>query len=182
MQRHLPVSAVHPAFTAAIILLLDLKVQQDTNINTDAAKKADKETRHYLSICIVALYEMNINWNWANRSIRAIRSLAAQWKVDLSTLDLERVPDECRSQYNLYVSECISTEQLQAPLLEAADREGGEDEEHGPISAGDFSPWLNGIPSLLPFNQAFDPHPDPDPLDDGQFWANMGLLFGCSDP
>lgn len=178
MQRHLPVSAVHPAFTAAIILLLDLKVRQDSNINTEAGGKAYKETKQYLSICIVALYEMNINWNWANRSIRAIQSLAAQWKIDLSTLDLERVPDECSSQYNLYVSEFISTEKPRGPLEEATEQGG----EHGPVAAGDFPPWLNGISSLSPFDQAIDPHPDPDPLDDGEFWANMGLLFGCSDP
>ncbi|OJJ50723.1 hypothetical protein ASPZODRAFT_11578 [Penicilliopsis zonata CBS 506.65] len=90
-KRYFPISAVHPTFTAAIILLLDLKI------------KKEKETMHSLCICMKALYGMNINWDWANRSIRAIRSLAAQWEVDLFVLDLERdIDEESRRQYERY--------------------------------------------------------------------------------
>ncbi|KPM41104.1 hypothetical protein AK830_g5456 [Neonectria ditissima] len=94
LQRYIPISAVHPTFTAAIIHLLDLK--------TTGPDKRNDAMRN-LIICVKALYEMNTNWDWANRSIRAIRSLAEQWGVNFWTQDLEdEIREENRQQYDLY--------------------------------------------------------------------------------
>jgi hypothetical protein len=94
---------------------------------------------------------MNINWNWANRSIRAINSLAAQWKVDLSTLDLEKeIADENWHQYSQYASECREVYQGEVPV---------------------FQSYSQTVSSFL-FDQAFEPQ------NDDQFWVNMALLFG----
>jgi hypothetical protein len=143
-QRYFPVSAVHPAFTAAIILLLDKTMRQEHD---------SKETTNCLRICLRALYGMNINWNWANRSIRAIHALAAQWKVDLTTLDLEHeVPEENLDHYNRYSSECGGLDQADAP---------------------DFQEWSQATPPLS-FDEPFEPQ------NDVRFWLNMALLTGSS--
>ncbi|KAJ4214389.1 hypothetical protein NW759_010407 [Fusarium solani] len=100
-----PISAVHPIFTAAIIHLLDLKM---------GPPNANNEAMRCLSICIKALYEMNTNWDWANRSIRAIRSLADQWGVTLSTPELlGDIPEVNKRQFELYERGAFPTGQGQ---------------------------------------------------------------------
>ncbi|KAL6404577.1 Nitrogen assimilation transcription factor nirA [Ilyonectria robusta] len=87
-------SDLHPAFTAAIIHLLDLK-------STGSSTRS--EARRCLYICIKALYEMNTNWNWANRSIRAIQSLADQWEVDIWTSGLrDEISVESQQHFERY--------------------------------------------------------------------------------
>ncbi|KAH7175271.1 fungal-specific transcription factor domain-containing protein [Dactylonectria macrodidyma] len=95
-SRYIPISAVHPAFTAAIILLLHVK-------SVGQSRRSDA-MRHF-TICIKALYEMNINWDWANRSIRAIQSLASQWEVDIWAYGLaNEISEESRQQFETYES------------------------------------------------------------------------------
>ena len=143
-QRCFPVSAVHPVFTAAIILLLDKTMQKEGDC---------KETTSCLLICLKALYGMNINWNWANRSIQAIYSLAAQWKVDLSTLNLEHeVPEENLNYYNRYSSELSGADQANVPDFQECSQ----------------------VTTPLNFDEAFQPQSDV------QFWLNMALLSGSS--
>lgn len=114
---------------------------------------SSKETTNCLIICLKALYGMNINWNWANRSIQAIYSLAAQWKVDLSTFDLEHeVPEENLKYYSRYSSEFRGVDQVNAP---------------------DFQEWSQVTPTLN-FDEAFEPQ------NDARFWLNMALLSGSS--
>lgn len=56
-----------------------------------------------LSICIVSLYEMNVSWNWANRSIRAVQSLAAEWEIDIWAHGLaQEITEESRLQFERY--------------------------------------------------------------------------------
>lgn len=101
----MPISAVHPIFTAAIIHLLHLKM---------ASPDARSEAMRYLDICIKCLYEMNTNWDWANRSIRAIRSLAEEWEVDIWTSNLaDEISEENRRQYDLYERGCVTIGQRQ---------------------------------------------------------------------
>src|SRR4051794_6256984 len=101
----MPISAVHPTFTAAIIQLLHLKT---------AKPDARSEAMRCLNICIKSLYEMNTNWDWANRSIRAIRSLAAEWEVDIWTSDLEDdISEENRRQFEMYERACSPTHESQ---------------------------------------------------------------------
>jgi hypothetical protein len=46
---------------------------------------------------------MNLMWNWANRSIRAIRSLAAEWQIDIWAHGLaQEITEECRLQFERY--------------------------------------------------------------------------------
>lgn len=54
---------------------------------------------------------MNVNWDWANRSIRAIQSLAAQWQVDIwaaSSLWNE-ISEESRRQFQMYEKSCLES-------------------------------------------------------------------------
>ncbi|KAF5239067.1 hypothetical protein FAUST_5161 [Fusarium austroamericanum] len=90
----MPISAVHPAFTASIIHLLHIKSSGDIG-RTEAMR--------CLSICIVSLYEMNVSWNWANRSIRAVQSLAAEWEIDIWAHGLaQEITEESRLQFERY--------------------------------------------------------------------------------
>ncbi|KAM0425797.1 hypothetical protein ACHAPT_009048 [Fusarium lateritium] len=105
MSQCMPISAVHPIFTAAIIHLLELKMGQ-SDVNNEAMR--------CLGICIKALYEMNTNWDWADRSIRAIRSLADQWDVSLCTPDLlDDIPEVNKRQFELYERGAVPTGQGQ---------------------------------------------------------------------
>lgn len=46
---------------------------------------------------------MNTNWNWANRSIRAIQSLADQWEVDIWTSGLrDEISVESQQHFERY--------------------------------------------------------------------------------
>ncbi|RBR12475.1 uncharacterized protein FIESC28_08599 [Fusarium coffeatum] len=93
-NRCIPISAVHPTFTASIILLLHMKAEGDLGRS---------EALRCLNICITSLYEMNLMWNWANRSIRAIRSLAAEWQIDIWAHGLaQEITEECRLQFERY--------------------------------------------------------------------------------
>lgn len=44
---------------------------------------------------------MNIAWNWSNRSIRAIASLAEEWKVNLGIADSD-IPDTNLKAFRRY--------------------------------------------------------------------------------
>ncbi|KAK4948021.1 hypothetical protein LTR10_013075 [Elasticomyces elasticus] len=96
----IPISAVHPAFTAAIIHLLDLKT---------ADPIGRRRAMRRFEICLRALYEMNTNWDWANRCIRAIQSLATQWQVDIwsSSGLIYDIPPENRRQFRMYEDSCL---------------------------------------------------------------------------
>ncbi|EXL96025.1 fungal-specific transcription factor domain-containing protein [Fusarium oxysporum II5] len=92
--RCMPVSAVHPAFTAAIIHLLHIK---------STGNNGRSEAMRCLYICVKSLYEMNVNWNWANRSIRAILSLAREWDIDIWAHGLaQEINEESRRQFERY--------------------------------------------------------------------------------
>ncbi|KAF5690916.1 pathway-specific regulatory nit-4 [Fusarium circinatum] len=92
--RNIPVSAVHPAFTAAIIHLLHIK---------SSGNNGRSEVMRCLYICVKSLYEMNVNWNWANRSIRAILSLAREWDIDIWAHGLaQEINEESRRQFERY--------------------------------------------------------------------------------
>jgi hypothetical protein len=46
---------------------------------------------------------MNVNWNWANRSIRAIQSLATEWEVDIWAYGMsQEITEESRLQFARY--------------------------------------------------------------------------------
>ncbi|KAF4990500.1 hypothetical protein FGRMN_8431 [Fusarium graminum] len=61
------------------------------------------EAMKCLGTCIISLYGMNISWNWASRSIRAIRSLAAEWEIDIWAHGLaQEIPEESRLQFERY--------------------------------------------------------------------------------
>ncbi len=51
---------------------------------------------------------MNVNWDWSNRSIRAIQSLAKQWNVDIWATGLATELNEENSHtFKRYESECV---------------------------------------------------------------------------
>jgi len=46
---------------------------------------------------------MNVNWNWANRSIRAILSLAREWDIGIWAHGLsQEINEESRRQFERY--------------------------------------------------------------------------------
>ena len=71
--RRIPISAVHCAFTAAIIHLVDVT-------SPDGALR--KKARRRLHTCITSLQEMSTAWAWSKRSILALKLLAREWHVD----------------------------------------------------------------------------------------------------
>ncbi|KAL3588304.1 hypothetical protein FPOAC2_10457 [Fusarium poae] len=92
--ERVPISVVHPAFTASIFHLLHIKSSGDVGRS---------EAMRCLTTCIVALYGINISWNWANRSIRAIQSLALEWEIDIWAHGLaDEIPEESRLQFERY--------------------------------------------------------------------------------
>lgn len=98
-KRYLPISSVHPAFTAGIFHLLHLK---------QVGPEMGKEALRRLHTCIKALYGMNTQWDWANRSSRAILSLAVQWKVDICVPALQSMIDpENLRRYEEYEKACL---------------------------------------------------------------------------
>lgn len=138
-DRCLPISAVHPAFTAAITHLLDYKT---------AADEEKKKACQRLRICIDSLYGMNINWDWANRSIRAIHSLASQWNLDLDEMGVNASASvESVAQFRKYESSCVSVggiPDLGLTLSEA---------HHAGAFDAFFEPWTHDNSFL---NGAFD--------------------------
>ena len=74
LQRNIPISAVHAAFTAGIVHLVDAKDPQNPNPN---------KSTNMLRLLVRSLYKMNIAWFWCNRSIMVIESLAEQLALDL---------------------------------------------------------------------------------------------------
>ncbi|KIW19927.1 hypothetical protein PV08_00502 [Exophiala spinifera] len=98
-NRCMPISAVHPAFTAAIIHLLDLKT---------ADLVGRRKAMRRFEVCLRSLYEMNSNWDWANRAIRATQSLATQWQVDIwaSSVLSNELSQENLRQFRIHEESC----------------------------------------------------------------------------
>ncbi|KAF5671880.1 Nit-4-like protein [Fusarium denticulatum] len=70
--RRIPISAIHCAFTASIILLLE-------TTSTDA-KDRDRAIAS-LKTLAEALTDMSTAWAWSQRALLAIRQLAREWSV-----------------------------------------------------------------------------------------------------
>jgi hypothetical protein len=71
-QRRIPISAIHCAFTASIILLLE-------TTSTDA--KDRERAIASLKVLAEALTDMSTAWAWSQRALFAIRQLAREWSV-----------------------------------------------------------------------------------------------------
>ncbi|KAF4418724.1 Nitrogen assimilation transcription factor nit-4 [Fusarium acutatum] len=70
--RRIPISAIHCAFTASIILLLE-------TTSTDT-KDRDRAIAS-LKVLAEALTDMSTAWAWSQRALLAIRQLAREWSV-----------------------------------------------------------------------------------------------------
>ncbi|KAJ9149483.1 Fungal-specific transcription factor domain-containing protein [Pleurostoma richardsiae] len=70
--RQIPISAVHCAFTASIIFLVEATTEE-----VDGRHR----TIRLLRMLTVALHEMSTAWAWSRRAIRALRQLAKEWSV-----------------------------------------------------------------------------------------------------
>ncbi|KAH7229885.1 fungal-specific transcription factor domain-containing protein [Fusarium oxysporum] len=70
--RRIPISAIHCAFTASIILLLE-------TTSTDA--KDRERAIASLKVLAEALTDMSTAWAWSQRALFAIRQLAREWSV-----------------------------------------------------------------------------------------------------
>ncbi|KAF5585794.1 nitrogen assimilation transcription factor nit-4 [Fusarium pseudocircinatum] len=70
--RRIPISAIHCAFTASIILLLE-------TTSTDS-KDRDRAIAS-LKVLAEALTDMSTAWAWSQRALVAIRQLAREWSV-----------------------------------------------------------------------------------------------------
>ncbi|KAH7020463.1 nitrogen assimilation transcription factor nit-4 [Ilyonectria destructans] len=78
--RTIPIVAVHNAFTAAVIHLIDVLPGHQPH--------RGQSLRH-LQICVDALQEMNPAWcAWSSRALRAIRLLAQEWRA-LDSVELQ---------------------------------------------------------------------------------------------
>ncbi|OJD36459.1 nitrogen assimilation transcription factor nit-4 [Diplodia corticola] len=81
--RKIPVSAVHCAFTAAVIFL--------AAATADAADVRARAALALRALCR-ALDEMRAAWNWSARALRAVRSIARVWDVELSVSSVQQPP------------------------------------------------------------------------------------------
>ncbi|EXL60787.1 hypothetical protein FOCG_00076 [Fusarium oxysporum f. sp. radicis-lycopersici 26381] len=70
--RRIPISAIHCAFTASIILLLE-------TTSTDA--KDRERAIASLKVLAEALTDMSTAWAWSQRALFAVRQLAREWSV-----------------------------------------------------------------------------------------------------
>ncbi|KAF5711774.1 nitrogen assimilation transcription factor nit-4 [Fusarium mundagurra] len=70
--RRIPISAIHCAFTASIILLLE---------TTSTDEKDRGRAIASLKVLAEALTDMSTAWAWSQRALLAIRQLAREWSV-----------------------------------------------------------------------------------------------------
>ncbi|KAK7215928.1 hypothetical protein V2G26_003931 [Clonostachys chloroleuca] len=82
--RTAPISTVHCAFTAAIILLADA--------STNSTLMREKALRN-LTTCVNALEEMETAWSSSTRSLLALRNIAQKWKIQAAVFCKPRYSD-----------------------------------------------------------------------------------------
>ncbi|KAH7267839.1 fungal-specific transcription factor domain-containing protein [Fusarium redolens] len=70
--RRIPISAIHCAFTASIILLLEATSTDSKDRDSAIAS---------LKVLAEALTDMSTAWAWSQRALLAIRQLAREWSV-----------------------------------------------------------------------------------------------------
>ncbi|VUC26579.1 unnamed protein product [Clonostachys rosea] len=70
--RRIPISAIHCAFTASIIVLLE---------TTSSDGKERSRATASMAILVGALAEMSIAWAWSQRALDALRQLGREWSV-----------------------------------------------------------------------------------------------------
>ncbi|KAL2071968.1 hypothetical protein VTL71DRAFT_11311 [Oculimacula yallundae] len=76
--RRIPISAVHCAFTASIILLL-------MATSSDSADRCNRINS--LRILADALTHMSVAWAWSQRALEAIRQLAREWLLSEDVME-----------------------------------------------------------------------------------------------
>ncbi|KAH9241030.1 hypothetical protein K456DRAFT_1733572 [Colletotrichum gloeosporioides 23] len=83
--RTIPISAVHCAFTAAVIFLADA---------TSGDNELRKESLKDLETCFESLQSMSIAWGWSKRAISALQQIAKRWDVKITSTERTWVSDE----------------------------------------------------------------------------------------
>ncbi|WQF77420.1 hypothetical protein CDEST_02434 [Colletotrichum destructivum] len=81
--RKLPISAVHCAFTAAVIFLADA-TSEDNELQQESLKN--------LKTCYRSLQGMRIAWGWSERAISALEQIAIRWKVEIPGVEAAAHP------------------------------------------------------------------------------------------
>ncbi|KAF0329513.1 C6 transcription factor [Colletotrichum asianum] len=85
--RTIPISAVHCAFTAAVIFLADATL-------TSGDSELRKESLKDLETCFESLQSMSIAWGWSKRAISALQQIARRWDVKITSTEGTCVLDE----------------------------------------------------------------------------------------
>ncbi|KEQ83528.1 hypothetical protein M438DRAFT_346475 [Aureobasidium pullulans EXF-150] len=92
--RCIPISAVHAAFTAGLVHLVDAK---------DPGNPNPSKSLNMLRLLVSSLYKMNIAWFWCNRSIMVIESLTEQWGVGLRDKgQAQQIDEESQRSFERY--------------------------------------------------------------------------------
>ncbi|KAI1070835.1 hypothetical protein LB507_006814 [Fusarium sp. FIESC RH6] len=86
--RRIPISSIHCAFTASIILLLEA---------TSPDPKSKSRAIASLKIVVEALIDMSTAWAWSQRALQAIQKLAREWSVCESALMAVGIDDTAPS-------------------------------------------------------------------------------------
>ncbi|KAK6227378.1 hypothetical protein QIS74_00933 [Colletotrichum tabaci] len=81
--RKLPISAVHCAFTAAVIFLADATSEDD---------ELQQESLKNLKTCYRSLQGMRTAWGWSERAISALEQIAIRWKVEIPGVEAAAPP------------------------------------------------------------------------------------------
>ncbi|KAF4922402.1 hypothetical protein CGCVW01_v005288 [Colletotrichum viniferum] len=98
--RTIPISAVHCAFTAAVIFLADA---------TSGDNELRKESLKDLETCFESLQSMSIAWGWSKRAISALQQIARRWDVKITSTVGTCVSDETAIyQPGGYDEDCFS--------------------------------------------------------------------------
>lgn len=112
-KRTIPISAVHCAFTAAVIFLADA-----TSGDNDLRKESLKD----LETCFESLQSMSIAWGWSKRAISALQQIARRWDVEITSTDGTCVLDETATyQLGGDGEDCFSRLLSEATAQQSAD-------------------------------------------------------------
>ncbi|KAH7354817.1 fungal-specific transcription factor domain-containing protein [Rhexocercosporidium sp. MPI-PUGE-AT-0058] len=150
--RRIPISAVHCAFTASIILLLKAT-------SLDSADRC--HTISSLKILAEALTHMSVAWAWSQRALEAIRQLAREWLLAEDVMDvlgIGEIEAEKNTQENVPDGSQVSNiEYLEVPLWTAQDTQSADLAMSSNI---DVTFWLNEEVDLQGWMDTFFTEPD----------------------
>ncbi|KXJ85672.1 fungal-specific transcription factor domain-domain-containing protein [Microdochium bolleyi] len=155
--RRIPISAVHCAFTASIILLLKA-TSLDT---TDRCQTIDS-----LKILAEALTHMSVAWAWSQRALDAIRQLTREWRLADSVKDALGISDAAAEEMAAPENIASGASQFadfgysEVPLWTTSTQDDLQSADLAMSTNMDLPFWLNDDDGFQGWMRAFFTEPD----------------------